>query len=170
MTYANIDTNRPATFKQVQAVSYSVAKKIEKSSGLDNKLFGRLAKQVQAVLLSQTGGLTHGKVQELFKLTTVPKSIISKLEIINEPSKVSKKPAKKVTKVAKTSTKSKQAIKPEPEYVQKHIPATPAKYQSKIQKDFNSRIEALEASSAETLEKIELIQSSLETLITTIKG
>lgn len=155
MTYTNIASDRPATFKQVQAVSYSIAKKIEQSAGLDSKLFGRLAKQVQAVLLAQTGGLTHGKVQDLFKLKTVPQSIVSRLEILSE------KPAPKSTKTskpkaakapAKKATKSKETPTPQ------------------IQQDFDARIKALEASSVETLNKIELIQSTLETLITSIKG
>jgi len=97
------DVNLPATAKQVQAVSMKFAKILQKKLKVSDKQWFILWKRVQACLVSQNPeGISHGQVQEFFKMTTAPKFILDNLQTEGLDGNKAK-PVAKVTKVSKTA-------------------------------------------------------------------
>ena len=158
--FAEIDSNRIATSKQIWAVANRFASlcAAEKS-----ERYG-LTKVYNAILNSQHGEakLTHADIQSYFECETVPKSIQSRIK-----SKTAPKP-----KAKKTSKKS----KPEPEvidYIERTAkPVEPVKKvaENSNVKKINARIDSMESRFDSLESKVGDIQAGLELILETVKA
>lgn len=149
--FADIDSNRIATPKQI----WAVANKFATLQSSDKSERYGLTKVFNAILNGIHGDsakLTHADIQSFFECETVPKDILSKIK----SKKVSKKPAaRKAKKVSK---------KPEPEIVdfveRTAKPVEPVKQvaENSNVKKINARIDSLES-------KIENIETGLAQIL-----
>jgi hypothetical protein len=95
MTNFNVDANKAATFRQVDGVSYKIAKDYLGENKLPAKELYKFSRRVKAILLSQNPeGLTHGQVQSWFEGTKVPKFVNENMQVEDKPVKASKPKAK----------------------------------------------------------------------------
>ena len=158
--FAEIDSNRIATSKQIWAVANRFASlcAAEKSGR-----YG-LTKVYNAILNSQHGEakLTHADIQSYFECETVPKSIQSRIK-----SKTAPKP-----KAKKTSKKS----KPEPEvidYIERTAkPVEPVKVHAENSnvKKINARLDDMENRFETLVSKVGDIEAGIGMILESIQS
>ena len=144
----NVDSNRPATAKQL----YAVANHFGRLHASTPSGAFRLSKVFAAVLLkfnaehSETP-ITHGDITRFFELDAVPQKFLERISV--RAPKASTKP--KATKAEKTSTKSSEKViiarkastKPKAEKTTTQPKVVKASTQSV--EDFKARLEAIDA-------------------------
>ena len=90
-TFANIDANRTASYKQFQAVismfTACLAKKKRISKTKNPKGFRVLRARVRAATCAHYGDdtrMTHGDVQKFFKLQVIPNEIAKRVKDVKD--------------------------------------------------------------------------------------
>jgi len=111
-TFANIDQNRPATFKQFEFAVFKLAEGVAKKTnvnlkheGKPNPKFKILKARIGAATAKfygdQSKKMTHGDAQKFISTGVIPKEILAMVKT-DEPVKTKTAPVK--TKAKKTST------------------------------------------------------------------
>ena len=162
--FATIDPTKPASLKQVFAVSGRFTTFAAKELSVPKTKLRILRSRVNSSVMSLEPN--HGQIQKWFKVKTLPKQVLNliKTDGLSKDSKESPKP--KATKKSKTSKKvSKKSTTSEdtstlPEE-NKSASGNRSWKPSKIQEEFNSRINGLETVAAEQSKTLTAILEKL---------
>tara|TARA_R100001530_G_scaffold134375_1_gene109126 strand:+ start:264 stop:878 length:615 start_codon:yes stop_codon:yes gene_type:complete len=160
--FATIDPTKPASLKQVFAVSGKFTTFAAKELSVPKTKLRILRSRVNSSVMSLEPN--HGQIQKWFKVKTLPKQVLNliKTDGLSEDSKESPKP--KATKKSKTSRKTSKKSTTSPEASpeeNKSASGNRSWKPSKIQEEFNSRINGLETVAAEQSKTLTAILEKL---------
>jgi hypothetical protein len=179
-TYSNIPASQSATSKQIWAVSSKFTGLYIDANKLDRKKNWKMvSSRVYAIMMkTHPEGVTHGQVQHLFGLESVPEFITANMKT-DTPKPVKTKTAPK-PKAVKTKTAPKQihsrfAAKLNAEAVKtkiaKPVKTKPAPKKSvKTDDGMEARMTFVEQNGVIMMEKIESIESGLAAILLAVKG
>tara|TARA_R110002020_G_scaffold324008_2_gene539789 strand:- start:188 stop:775 length:588 start_codon:yes stop_codon:yes gene_type:complete len=187
--FATIDSTRPASLKQVFAVSNKFLQPAAKTLGVSGVKINKILRpRITAVIQSMEPN--HGMIQKWFKSTTCPKAVLEliKTEGLSEDKpKASKKvkatPKPKASKKSKTSPKPKAlkmvaepsgtVITPETAKAAKESQSASGNKSWKTTSksdEFSQRLTILEAMQSQTSEDVQSIKSAMESLVASLGG
>ena len=160
--FAKIDSTRPASLKQMFAISQRFTPLAAKTLGVSGMPVNKILRpRITAVIQSLEPN--HGMIQKWFKVKTLPKQVLNliKTDGLSEDSKESPKPkaAKKSKTSRKTSKKSTTSPEASPEENKSASGANLGT--SKIRSEFDSRLNSLEAVAAEQSKTLTAILEKL---------
>lgn len=170
--FATIDSTRPASLKQVFAVSNKFLQPAAKTLGVSGVKINKILRpRITAVIQSMEPN--HGMIQKWFKSTTCPKAV---LELIKTEGLSEDKP--KATKKSKTSAKPKAAkkvkatpkVSEEPEAPKQAIKSDVVWKTTSKSDEFSQRLTILEAMQSQTSEDVQSIKTSMESLAASLGG
>ena len=174
--FATIDSTRPASLKQIFAVSNRFLKPAAKTLGVSGVQVNKILRpRITAVIQSMEPN--HGMIQKWFKSQTCPKKILDliKTDGLGDKPKASKKSTTstkpKATKKVKTSPKPKATpkVSEEPEAPKSASGNKSWKVTSKSD-EFSQRLTILEAMQSQTSEDVQSIKSAMESLVASLGG
>tara|TARA_B100000530_G_C15896905_1_gene463796 strand:+ start:342 stop:869 length:528 start_codon:yes stop_codon:yes gene_type:complete len=167
--FATIDSTRPASLKQIFAVSNRFLKPAAKTLGVSGVQVNKILRpRITAVIQSMEPN--HGMIQKWFKSKTCPKQV---LELIKTDG-FGDKP--KATKKSKTSAKPKAAPKPKATPKVSEEPEAPKSasgnksWKTSKSDEFSQRLTILEAMQSQTSEDVQSIKTSMEALAASLGG
>ena len=162
--FATIDPNRPASLKQMFAISTRFTPIAAETLGVSGVKINKILRpRITAVIQSMEPN--HGMIQKWFKSKICPKAILDliKTEGLSEDKpKATKK--QKATKKSKTSKKTSKKSTTSPETSPEENTTASGNRSwkpSKIQAEFNSRLNGLEAVAAEQSKTLTAILEKL---------
>ena len=180
--FATIDSTRPASLKQVFAISSRFAPIAAKTLGVSGVKINKILRpRITAVIQSMEPN--HGVIQKWFKSSTCPKAI---LDLIKTEGLSEDKP--KASKKAKASTKKPKALKIiaepsgtvitpetakaalEPEAPKQAVKSDVVWKTTSKATEFDQRLVILEAMQSQTSEDIQTIKTTLESLVVSLGG
>lgn len=156
--FATIDPNRPASLKQMFAISTRFTPIAAETLGVSGVKINKILRpRITAVIQSMEPN--HGMIQKWFKSKTCPKGILDliKTEGLSEDKPKATKKSKTSKKTSKKSTTSPEASPEENKTASGNRSWKP----SKIQEEFNSRINGLETVAAEQSKTLTAILEKL---------
>ena len=156
--FATIDPTRPASLKQMFAISTRFTPIAAETLGVSGvKVTKILRPRITAVIQSMEPN--HGMIQKWFKSKTCPKGILDliKTEGLSEDKPKATKKSKTSKKTSKKSTTSPEASPEENKTASGNRSWKP----SKIQEEFNSRLDGLETVAAEQSKTLTAILEKL---------
>ena len=156
--FATIDPNRPASLKQMFAISTRFTPIAAETLGVSGVKINKILRpRITAVIQSMEPN--HGMIQKWFKSKTCPKAILDliKTEGLSEDKPKATKKSKTSKKTSKKSTTSPEASPEENKTASGNRSWKP----SKIQEEFNSRLNGLEAVAAEQSKTLTAILEKL---------
>ena len=179
--FATIDTSRPASLKQMFAISTRFTPLAAETLGVSGVKVNKILRpRITAVIQSMEPN--HGMIQKWFKVKTLPKKILDLIETdgLTEDSEAPAKP--KASKKAKASAKPKASKKvktsPKPSPKASEEPEAPKqaiksdvvwKTTSKAD-ELSQRLTILEAMQSQTSEDVQSIKSAMESLVASLGG
>ena len=161
--FASIDSTRPASLKQMFAISTRFTPLAAETLGVSGVKVNKILRpRITAVIQSMEPN--HGMIQKWFKVKTLPKQVLNliKTDGLSEDSKESPKP--KAAKKSKTSRKTSKKSTTSPETSPEENTTASGNRSwkpSKIQAEFNSRLNGLEAVAAEQSKTLTAILEKL---------
>ena len=156
--FATIDPNRPASLKQMFAISTRFTPIAAETLGVSGVKINKILRpRITAVIQSMEPN--HGMIQKWFKSKTCPKAILDliKTEGLSEDKPKATKKSKTSKKTSKKSTTSPEASPEENKTASGNRSWKP----SKIQEEFNSRLNGLETVAAEQSKTLTAILEKL---------
>jgi hypothetical protein len=171
--FATIDSTRPASLKQVFAVSNKFLQPAAKTLGVSGVKINKILRpRITAVIQSMEPN--HGMIQKWFKSTTCPKAVLEliKTEGLSEDkpkatkkSKTSAKP--KATKKVKASPKPKATpkVSEEPEAPKQAIKSNVAWKTTSKAVELSQRLTILEAFISESENKFSDMESKMDAIL-----
>ena len=156
--FATIDPNRPASLKQMFAISTRFTPIAAETLGVSGVKINKILRpRITAVIQSMEPN--HGMIQKWFKSKICPKAILDliKTEGLSEDKPKATKKSKTSKKTSKKSTTSPEASPEENKTASGNRSWKP----SKIQEEFNSRLNGLEAVAAEQSKTLTAILEKL---------
>ena len=156
--FATIDPNRPASLKQMFAISTRFTPIAAETLGVSGVKINKILRpRITAVIQSMEPN--HGMIQKWFKSKTCPKGILDliKTEGLSEDKPKATKKSKTSKKTSKKSTTSPEASPEENKTASGNRSWKP----SKIQEEFNSRLNGLETVAAEQSKTLTAILEKL---------
>lgn len=164
--FATIDSTRPASLKQIFAVSNRFLKPAAKTLGVSGVQVNKILRpRITAVIQSMEPN--HGMIQKWFKSQTCPKKILDliKTDGLGDKPKASKK--------SKTSTKPKASPKPkatpkvseEPEAPKQAIKSNVAWKTTSKADELSQRLTILEAFISESEDRFSGIESKMDSIL-----
>ena len=170
-TYSNIPASQSATSKQIWAVSSKFTGLYIDANKLDRKKNWKMvSSRVYAIMMkTHPEGVTHGQVQHLFGLESVPEFITANMKTDTPKPKAVK------TKTAPKQIHSRFAAKLNAEAVKtkiaKPVKTKPAPKKSvKTDDGMEARMTFVEQNGVIMMEKIESIESGLAAILLAVKG
>ena len=156
--FATIDPTRPASLKQMFAISTRFTPIAAETLGVSGVKINKILRpRITAVIQSMEPN--HGMIQKWFKSKTCPKGILDliKTEGLSEDKPKATKKSKTSKKTSKKSTTSPEASPEENKTASGNRSWKP----SKIQEEFNSRLNGLETVAAEQSKTLTAILEKL---------
>ena len=156
--FATIDPNRPASLKQMFAISTRFTPIAAETLGVSGVKINKILRpRITAVIQSMEPN--HGMIQKWFKSKICPKAILDliKTEGLSEDKPKATKKSKTSKKTSKKSTTSPEASPEENKTASGNRSWKP----SKIQEEFNSRLNGLETVAAEQSKTLTAILEKL---------
>ena len=156
--FATIDPNRPASLKQMFAISTRFTPIAAETLGVSGVKINKILRpRITAVIQSMEPN--HGMIQKWFKSKICPKAILDliKTEGLSEDKPKAAKKSKTSRKTSKKSTTSPETSPEENTTASGNRSWKP----SKIQAEFNSRLNGLEAVAAEQSKTLTAILEKL---------
>ena len=156
--FATIDPTRPASLKQMFAISTRFTPIAAKTLGVSGVKINKILRpRITAVIQSMEPN--HGMIQKWFKSKICPKAILDliKTEGLSEDKPKATKKSKTSKKTSKKSTTSPEASPEENKTASGNRSWKP----SKIQEEFNSRLNGLETVAAEQSKTLTAILEKL---------
>jgi len=171
--FATIDSTRPASLKQVFAISSRFTPIVAKTLGVSGVKINKILRpRITAVIQSMEPN--HGVIQKWFKSSTCPKAILDliKTEGLSEAKPKASKKAKASTKKPKATPKPEATVKvsEEPEAPKQAIKSDVVWKTTSKATEFDQRLVILEAMQSQTSEDIQTIKTTLESLAVSIGG
>lgn len=168
--FATIDSTRPASLKQIFAVSNIFLKPAAKTLGVSGVQVNKILRpRITAVIQSMEPN--HGMIQKWFKSKTCPKQVLEliKTDGFGDKPKASKKSTTSTKPKASPKPKTTPKVSEEPEAPKSASGNKSWKTTSKSD-EFSQRLTILEAMQSQTSEDVQSIKTGMEALIASLGG
>ena len=167
--FATIDSSRPASLKQMFAISTRFTPLAAETLGVSGVKVNKILRpRITAVIQSMEPN--HGMIQKWFKVKTLPKKILDLIETdgLTEDSEAPAKP--KASKKVKTSPKPSPKASEEPEAPKQAIKSDVVWKTTSKADELSQRLTILEAMQSQTSEDVQSIKSAMESLVASLGG
>ena len=163
MTTYNTPATAIASSKQIWAVSNKFTSMFIEANEIPRVKWKIVSKRIFATLMhTNPDGITHGKIQEYFAASELPKVIVG----LVKPDGLKDEP--KAAKAAKAAPKSKAPAKAAPKA--KAAKAAKAPTAKAVDQGIDARITFLEETAVLQMQKIESIEDGLAQILLAVRG